>query len=467
MVFNKRFYKTLGFTSLAMMVFMVALVFVRIYFLKNDYPEGRSLMLELFYQIPTGILWWAIAYYTRDYKAAIIVFSLLLLDSIFLFSQYLLPFEKDIPIGINWGSVLYMIFCYALFGLLHFKSYKGLFMGLLFLLSYSTSVFAMYQNNPLMDNLLEILKMEDFFQIHIQLSETSYRYFNVLDVVLQSLKIIINFFLFIGIYHLIKSGIKSFISYRFDPAKMNFWSFFILFWSLRIVLYAIVVNIIFSIYQFSEYFKNEKIIFSVLFLYPALLLLAIIYQKVLVQFFLDRGRYPNFLYLIVNIPFLNLIIWPFLFTMKPANKNHEDKTPDIVWKKKIDDLKIRFVENNRNFYIIALLFILNVLVFIDQMIRYDSGAVWYESKTALIIIGAINLIIFVVYAANHRVYYSTLIYFALMGILAVSLGYYSLLLVFSVATFINFAIYYPLFHFDRIEFNAKPEEEKKEEIYSW
>jgi hypothetical protein len=464
MKISKEFLKIINLVFVISLITWIIRIFLHasgyypdIYY-REDVPG--IIISRIFYLVPILLFWIPIGFLTKDFKSTYYVIAFYILVSVvnvFVFSKNYINISSHFSDD-KW-RVLYdgyflvsNILGYLMFGFLHFKNPKGVFILLAYFAFYGIS-------NGLNANFLDDTSgdfsiWEEIFiynKINIGVGLISIQ--NILNFVFRSFSVVLQITVFYFIYQKLSKKENPDFGFRkiFLSDEINNFSYFGIYWAIRIALFGIIFWLPSALFELEHFGNNGYFIISVVFVLFGIYVFGSIYRNFLTNFLMTKGRHPAWLYLFLNLPIIHIIAWIISLFVNDKRKKLEANG----FKGKLEDqLKEKFNYNLNN-VIIKIIFILILFIPIFQYtgVIVDSGVDYNKDELTFLLIAsivAIGLSVLYMWVKNA-------VYFLL--ILGVSLFSYSLIdnnelviKVIGLNTLINLIIYYPLFHFDQFKF---------------
>jgi len=392
-------------------------------------------------------LWSAIGYASKEYKGAIIGFSInFLYFGISLFAE---SSKLMAPTSLSFLSLFLSALAFMAFGWIYFKKKEGLFLGIMALL-----VLGMHQGNNVhryydfIEMVLEVFGMKNLLTLKYAITETTSTNISLIRNLLYRIYLPLSFIMFWFVFNSIKK-IKT-----FDPSlrtvtildKDNNLTYSIIHWVTRI---ALVVSL-FSSLHFMRYISREGFglfMFTKTISYClSIFIVASIYRNVLLSFFVQKKKYPSWYYLFMNIPYSHVIFWGVLMFEKPRMIPLVAESP----LEKIRKSQEAFIHENKNQAIIifaALASILKLVVEIAGISTLNQQV--YGNISAIFILAAfINIVVNIWYMLDRRALY---ILFVIQS-LFIFINHEFFLSMLALSSFAFLVVNYALFHYDQFKF---------------
>lgn len=364
------------------------------------------------------ITWFMLAKYTMDKKNTLISFILsLTIALVFQLINY-----NQIHVSFLLKKSIESI-PFILFGFLHFKSPKGLFLVLL--IPFKSSLFLLFP--PYLKFLAALLVNGNIGSIDIL--------YNAVPMFNWTFE----FLMTLIIYNYIKN----------QPSKKQLFNIFELFGfdknTFVVVFFTIRLWLLFASFYIFEIANNHQIFglydqLQIIFYGSLICFFAISFMNYICNFLMDFGKYPKWIYLILNLPFLNVLGLVILRLNSIKVPNWRDSSESID-SSKVSDLQNKFVDEKRNKSIKILLIAFSVL----STYYFLSS----QSSTEEIISEFIAFILIILYMDNKNMIYIAFAYNLLALTFLPNFSFsHNYLTAISPYVLINSILFYPLFHFD-------------------
>ena len=464
MFFTERFstlLRYLFFFVIGMTILTMVLQFFGLHGFSISHPSENTLMrsvMNIFtFLIYMSVLWLAIGYLTQDFKSAYIALAIGI--TIMLATEYFYPTKDRIRMDghlIKDISLLLTSVPIAVFGLLHFKSKKGLRLIVFFVILVGLGLLAnSFIYTRILSSLLRVVGLDNFYSVEIPIGEGSYRVVPWFTFLYSQFMTVVKIVAFWWVYRLIQSD-KSLwnnldtCSVSTTSSKISFSLFY---WSFRMVLIAGSIGLASAIARSFESDFNVIFFIKVGMSIFSLIVIGSIYRNFLSSEFVKNDRYPNGLYLLLNIPLLNVFGWLSCLSKFSFKENEH-----IISKEKITQTKESFLKTKNAGW--KFLFILLVIVsgFV-QFLNNNSG-----ESLAWILGGSILSLILVIWFVSEKGSYVPLLVMMFMYILIVTAAREpSFVRPNMVTGFLNIIIFYVLFFFDHLNWDLLDDDQTQDE----
>jgi len=405
-----------------------------------------------------GILafWLAVLIYTKDVLSSLVA-GVIAVAMIYLYN----PVSSFRLLQDQAESLQYYIFQlsyilpYVIFGLLHFRKMSGIRICLVYLVFFGVGVSinsGEFQDQ--INRLLGIVGIDDALEIRFPTESGGYRVFHPLRILVYQSIYIWQFVVFYWVYQWIKQG-TSLINHTktYIPVSFNRLDYSIVYWGLRLLLFVSGLGVIYYIKSFQDSPLYPYYLITVAIAYCfGIFIIASIYRNFLVAHFVHMKKYPGGLFLLLNIPIVN--VFAFIYSLFYFNSEIESKEMNESLIDAADlSLQDQFVQHGQNGFlkfIFILAFAFPALYTLNRIgFRVDAP------NSAEAILGLISFLVslFVLwcYLKNAVFYYPIIIISAIVFILGVAFKQASLMDAMFVTGMINMIIYFGLFHFDQLK----------------
>lgn len=471
MEITNRFSKTLKvllICTVFIFVFSLVLSAYGLYGISFDPLDNstlRILLNKVYRVINIVIIWGAIGYLTKDYVASGVAFLVAILLSFGIPNSMFFGQTENIK---TFLISLVRILPFFAFGLVHFKSSKGLYIGLVGLLLWGLAVGNnSYPFTRMLESFGKLFGVRDLFELKIPLEGNSYRSINLLSLFIGKFYLIVEVIFFWWVYKKLvegKSIFKNLMTISLNPV-VDKLTYSIIYWSLRLTLFITGLGILSYISRSFSAELNPFVLIRVGAYCFSLFVLATIYRNFLVSRFVANGRYPNGLFLFLNFPIVNFFAWfysLFSFKNKPNTLTNE---ADVDEASLIKDLQKKFVTEGKNAIWKVLFVAFTFFVMIYQLnragFRVDGPSRGGAVMLALFFFLSFCLLLW--FLADRNSYFPLLILISLNIVLVTILREQSLLQSTIATGIINLVLYFGLFHFNHLKWDLPPQEISEEE----
>jgi len=406
--------------------------------------------------------WLLIGYLCKNYKAAIIA---MIVTMALNFGLDLL-FPKEYTSTTTTKGIKYYLIAisgilpYLAFGFIYFKSPKALKLIIYWAIIWGLSVTLDTRGfERMVEGLTRIFGWRDIFEIHIPTSETGYRPISILRLLTTELFLIVRLAVFWWVIQFIQSK-KSFWNYLhtfYDSAANDRFSFSILYWSFRIILFVAGFGLIsFMAMSFRFPFDLMRIL-RILMATFALIVTAAIYRNMLVSHFAQNNKYPAGTFFLLNVPVINCFAWLYMIINFNAKPKDQEQTSQI--KNNLPELKSSFIENSRNGgwkIIIILMTLFSMLYQLNRAgLRIDGPS--RDGAYTLLMTSLVALILVLWFLYNKHAYIPLIVISCIGIIITVLLRNEAFLYPTLASSLINIMIFYGLFYFDELKWETSDE----------
>lgn len=299
-----------------------------------DSPNSfLRVMISQFYDyLATLAFWLTIFFITRDKKAFLMVMVLQTL--LLIYDMYSFSTSKDMHLVIKSVTTVHRgigIISFTLFGLLHFKSAKGLYLPLALLITFGFTSGPWFTNGfSKISSMVNLLDLDRMFSYSIQFEEGHYRNVDFIRALYPQLYALFNLIIFWFVYSLIKTG-KSFDltlrTIRLTPV-INQLTFSLIYWPFRILLIVAAFGTLSMVAVSFQRAVTLTVMFQVAAACFSIFVAGSIYRNFLTDYMVSKGRSPGWLYWFLNVPILNFFAWIYTFFIPPqSSSSDENETP--------------------------------------------------------------------------------------------------------------------------------------------
>ncbi|MFK8008768.1 MAG: hypothetical protein AB8H03_20580 [Saprospiraceae bacterium] len=461
--------KGICIVSLLMLLPIIGLQYLGIYgFNPNETISISSVILnQIVYLIPKIIFWWGVFYVSKDQKSSLIGFSIAFVGQVV--NTYFL-ISKGTEINISslyyWSYLIFPFTSLLVFGWLHFKKTRGLYLGLVAIIISGIGLgMNSYEYYQIIEKLFELIGIEDIVEMRIPSGENSYRIVNPILIFLYQISHPLLFIIFWFVYSAIKREQPFDLSLRtvtlYENADKNIYA--LVHWILRMAVVmtmigslAFMTRLIKQEFDFTILAKSVNFCFSIFFV-------AALYRNVLLFFYTTKKTYPGFFYVFLNIPYFHFIPWAYLFFIKNRKKTVassddildaytvEPQTPLLV---KAEESQKKFIKEEKNSGLKVLIVIVLIFGAILQITGFNNSMTGFpiENQMLLVLLSFISLALTIWYISYSKALYPIYIIQSIAIIATVIFQNEALMGVTAMAGLVNLLIYYPLFHYDQMKF---------------
>jgi hypothetical protein len=292
----------------------------------------RVFVNQLFQFIYGLVFWGTIFILTKDKTATLAVMALQML--LFIYSVFIFSTSGDLHTVINSFTTLHHgvnILSFALFGLLHFRNAKGLYLIFAWLIVYGFTSGLWFSNGfSKISSLVNLLDLDRMFSYSIQGEEGHYRNVDFLRPFYSQLYVLFDVIIFWFVYSLIKAG-KSFdLTLRTIRLTrvINQLTFSLIYWPLRILLLIAAFGTLSMLAVSFQRAVTLTVMFQVAAGCFSIFVVGSIYRNFLTDYMISKGRSPGWLYWFLNVPILSFFAWIYTFFIPTqAPSSNEYNTP--------------------------------------------------------------------------------------------------------------------------------------------
>lgn len=410
------------------------------------------------------IFWGSIGYLIKDYKAAGAAF---LLSFLLLLGIPTSTFQEQMGIKFYLFNFTH-IFPFWVFGLIHFKNTKGLYLGVAWLILWGLSI---GQIPHLFSNFLEffgkLFGVRNLFLFRFQIDSNTSRGINIFYTVYFQCYLFVEVIVFWWVYEKITKGENLFtnlMTIHLNP-MVNKLTYSIIYWSMRLTLFVTSFGVATYIgSSFTKDFDLMVILRVGLFCF-SLIMIASIYRNFLVGRFVENGKYPSGTYLFLNIPIINVFAWIYsLLSLKNQSVSLEGKTyiDDTSLIKKLQD---KFVIEGKNGIWKGLFVIFTFCHMVYQLnragFRIDGPS--RDGSVILLISFLISFFLLLWFLASRHSYFPLLILLTVNIVLVTALRQETYFQTSVASSMVNIVLYFGLFHFDHLKWDLPSQVGSEEE----
>ena len=380
-----------------------------------------------------GITWFAIGDFTKDRPSAIKGFLLESILPIVILYYANQDSGQQPTISYFYWWLLFQLLAYAVFGYFHFKSITGTLLASVVIM-YCANLFAIF---------IEVSTSLSDYGYSVGLRELGTfgnqyvrEIYNVISIFIP----ILNFLIFWVVYNIIKYKTLNFKlnSIRIE-GLINRKAFTVIFWSLYTFYFILIINS----GRVSQSPESRTIVHNILWLIGTMLIfyvLGSIFRNFTSAFFIQKGKYPSWMYYFINIPFLNIFIWLYLIA-KPVNTEGSLSIST-------NQLQNRFEEDGRNRLIIFLILLGLIFTLVRWSIRLETS----DQIIFLLISLPVSLTLALIYYNSSKALYWLIAIKAAVTLIFLVLEPEVIGLVLNLISIFSLAYHYALFHFDKMKF---------------
>lgn len=455
--------------SLFMLIPIIGLQYLGIYGFRSDETPSNSRVIlnHLLNLIPRIIFWAGVFYVTKDKKASWVGFLIAFLGQLIV--AYLL-FSKGAETKVSslyyWTNLIFSLVSLLVFGWMHFKKPRGLYLGLVAVIisgiSYGMNNYEYYK---IIESLFEMVGIDDIVQMRIPTGERSYRIvMPFLDFLYQFSHPLL-FIIFWFVYSAIKRDQPFDLSLRtislHEHTDKNTYA--LVHWVLRM---AVVVTMIGSLKFMARMMNQEFEIINLIKLINfcfSIFVVAALYRNILLSFYTTKKTYPGLFYVFLNIPYIHFIPWSYLFFMKNRKKTKvpsedildglEPQTP--LFANALESQK-KFIRSEKNNGLKVLIVIVLIFGAVLQITGFNNSMTGFpvESQMLLVLFSFISLALTIWYMNDSKALYPIFIIQSIAIIATLVFQNEAIMGVTAMAGLVNLLIYYPLFHYDKMRFKS-------------
>ncbi len=446
----------------------VAIMFVYSFLLSYNGMSGISIShpdenstLRILLNEAQGLLrnlafWMLVGYIFKDYMAAISALIISILLGYVFNHFYPISYVSNPPKDVEYYIRLFIGALPSLvFGMVHFRSFKGLKMVLVWAILWGFSI-SLNSNSfeRFISGLTWFVGVGDPFEIHVATGESSYRPVRILEVLKSELYLIVQLFVFWWVYRFIESKQNVWRFMNTIPATIggNKLYFSIVYWSFRLLLFIAAFGLVSHV---ANTFRLPLDVFTVgriLMCGVALIIITSIYRNFLVSHFVERNQFPGGLYFVLNIPIINVFAWIYVM----LNFDKQKMRLEVVNKPGFfENIKEKFVKEYRNNH---LKIIIMILVGLSMIPQFKGG----ENAFIMLVISVFSFALMIWFLYNEEATIILLLISILaLGIIS-ALRIESLLYPAMASGIINIILFYGLFYFDEFRREEYSFDEEKD-----
>lgn len=360
------------------------------------------------------------------------------------------------------------------FGLMHFKSWKGVFMVFASLLSQGLNlgngIYAFKRW------VLSSYKIRQLFEFRINMEDGS-RTIDFFVPLMYTFYPILGFIIFWYVYNEIKFDRKIDFSMRTSSffTKIDKTTFSIIFWSLRIPIAFLSYGLLAFV---STLHSNNNSVsginygfymdtaFNISFCILAIYVVGSIFRNFLCNYFALKNEYPSWLFILLNVPVVNVFTWLYLmFTAKQFRRGIDEEIEGVASSTSLTDgLKIKFNKDEKNSQLKIVVMVFLVISMVGKFLIRDVGISSFSLLGVLLYV-FIGIVFALLYMNYRNAFYVFFIIQVLIILLITGLSTHLKLdeeefsQFYSFSGIINLVLYYALFHFDQLKFISPLEED--------
>lgn len=424
----------------------------------HENSVGRIIAFQSLQLIEIIAFWGAIAYITREKVATIVVVSIQVILLIFTTYLYISKGTSVETIeSLRLPRIFLHLLSFTVFGLIHFRRVIGILMILVAVVftglsaGFNPSGFYKFIND-----IFEIFDWDNFMVLNIPGDIGSSRRIDMFSIILRELYLPLQLIVFWFIYTKIKfpKSFNSILSIIPLTDHVSQTTFSVLYWILRLSLFIIamgIINSLRSIILNGPYYTMYVLVCFCLAVY----VVGSAYRNFLVAYFVSKGRYPSWLYLLLQIPLLHIIGWILTFIFKPKPLPVTPgvvvaiETPSKPTSTAMDRVKqarddYEYSLENRGIKILLIVVLFLIWVIPNELTGEMTGAM----RT----IGIINFILSIWFIVDRRSLLPLYIIQSVAVLILYLSGIEEMMKPILTFSLVNMVVYYALFHFASFEF---------------
>ena len=451
--------KWAGLIVLIMSIYNFLLTYFGMSGISISHPEENSalrhILNNLKMHLATIALWVLIGYLTKDYKSAIaaLVVTVLLRYGVEALSPRTYtsgPPKQDLKHFLI--PILYVLPPLT-FGFLHFKNTKAF----KFILYWALMFGLVIALNPgglerILSSITRIFGFRDLFELRISTGESSYRTISIFRIFGSEFFLIVRLTVFWWIYEYIKSDRPFFKNLNTVPEGSinNRLAFSVFYWGFRIILWIIGIGLISYIGRGFRMPFDIVAMIRILFCMLGIVVAGSIYRNILIAHFVDRNKYPNWGFFLLNIPIINFFTWLQLL----INFNHIETK--IASQEHFSNLKNQFIHYGKNSVLKVVIILISVFSMLYQLnragFRIDGPS--RDGALMLCIVSLISLGFIIWFLSSKHAYIPLLVMSAASIFATMVIREEAFLVPTMASSIVNLVIYYGLFHFDDLKLSS-------------
>jgi hypothetical protein len=422
-------------------------------------PSNNSWWIVIKNTFDSMVLWGLIGFLVKDYKSAIITIGVAFLTHLFIFYFLVRSWDLENNNLFILISMFSAIPQYLTFGFLHYKSAKGFHLLLLWLTNIGLGVL-LYSPNfmDLLENFSKIFDLDSPWLIRIPKGD-GHSHFNIFSIFTYEVFLIIQISVFWWFNGYIKSkkSINDSLKTCYNPQLLDRFTYSIIYWVFRFILFLAAFNILVRMNTMIGSTSYILLTFKILASSIGLIIVTSIYRNFLISFLTLRNRYPEAFFFLLNIPFINILIWIYslIFFKNRPGKGRE--TSDF--KERFEILKAKFIQEGKNSYWKKLLMLTSLLSVIYQLYQIGFSITDIDNDGILVVLVITTTIfgLLLWFFLDKNALYPILI-LNMLGILII--GIFELKTFYPItlgAGFINLVLFFAMFHYDDLKWETESE----------
>ncbi|MEP6793735.1 MAG: hypothetical protein ABJB16_05365 [Saprospiraceae bacterium] len=460
--------------SILLAVFSFLLMTHDMHGLSIDNPNStlRVILNEILYGLTSVAFWVVVGYMTKEKTGSMVAILIQLLYHIIVLtlSLSLVQYTKETFTLMSLLDRIINVTAYVAFGLIHFKKLKGILIGLVYFAVIGI-VMGMRGDTyyELMERILRLINIRDPF-IYKRHFGTTTSSFNYLQLILYQMTSITQLCVFWFMYHLIKFPKHFNFKLTTTPIinKISPFTFSIIYWVVRLVLFISAVGFIESLQNSIRYGMGPSAIYKSTCFCFGIFVTASMYRNFLSAYMVTKGRFPAVTYWLLNVPILHFIVWiytlflrskPIQITMEETEMNEANEFQSL-------QVKEDFIANSKNSGLkILMMIILLIILFVPSKLSTPNSTQFGAAES--IWSGIVILALSIWYMYDKRLLLPLFIFQTcslLLMVMFVEPSKFQPVVVFGL---VNLLVFYSLFHFDDLKFVdmtslaiARPNEDK-------
>lgn len=299
----------------------------------NEPNSFLRVFISQFYQfLVTLVFWIAVYIITKEKRAVLTVMALQML--LFIYAVYIFYTTKDLHGVMNSYTTFHRgvdLLSFTLFGLLHFRNAKGLYLLFAWLIVYGITSGPWFTNSfSKFNGMVNLLDLDRMFRLRIPGKDGSYKYVDFLRPFYAQFYVLFDLIIFWFVYSLIKAG-KSFDltlrTIRLTPV-INQLTFSLIYWPLRILLLVAAFGILSLVAVSFQRALTLTVMIQLAAACFSIFVVGSLYRNFLTDYLVSKGRSPGWLYWFLNIPILSFFAWIYTFFIPAqSSSSNEYDTP--------------------------------------------------------------------------------------------------------------------------------------------
>jgi len=442
---------------------------LRGYLISEPNPTSRVLLNMGISLIWTSAFWFAVYYVSKEKIGALVGFLLSLASTLPNQVKFLMNDVVHEYSTLSWWGFLLPILPYIAFGIIHFKSSRGVYMVASYCVIAAIGYTSASEYYGFMNRMLDFIGLEGIFELEIPLEGTSYRPVNLFEELIYQRFQLLSFTIFWFVFSSIKNARIFDLSLRtiFTGPKLNVLTFSIIYWVLTLTL---IIEVFGAVKHFSYFDMSFNYVFKLVSFCFGIFVISSFYRNFIPYFLSSRGYNIGWVYLLLNIPIVQFFTWLSVILFMPAKESTTSTNENDTSEKEENVLKntrllqAEFVKGDKNKSIKMVIIVLMILRLVVQLLQGNPGRqIGFQGDPvmaylALFVSSIISLGLIIWYFSDKKAIF---ILFAIQAFLVIVSGLTRaepLIAIVSISGLINVVTYYVLFHFDQMKFVQVNEE---------